>query len=305
MRKIIAVLASILILFTSSGCRSKEAEKNCVYPPFFVVKDEATGGEVYMLGSMHVGLPNTVYPEEIYDAINSSSEVACEIDLIELEKNQDEVTQAMKVFECSSAKEYMGEDYEEIKAFFAEKGLYNPLYEKYIPAMWSIMLSNKAASDSGYDSLYGTDREILTYAKNNGKKIVELETAAEQYRINAEQSPALQIYILKSSVNLPYNTLLSQNTMLYNAWSNNYGAVLEMMLSTSGVPEELADDYNSYFEEMYEKRQEKMAKYVTETLKNGRKSFMVVGAAHYYAAPDIPDFIEKAGYTVEPVKFDE
>ncbi len=301
MRKILAFFTAILLMFTFSGCQN--AEKNYVNPPFFTVKDESTGGEVYMLGSMHVGLPNTVYPDEIYDALNRCNALACEVDVIRFGEDRAEINEAMKVFECNSAAELMGEDYDEIKRVFVEKGLYNANYERYIPAMWSITLTQKAARDSGYSSNYGTEHEFLNYAKKNNISIIELETATEQYQINAGQSPALQLYSLKSTVEMPYETLKSQNTALYNAWRENNRLSLEIMLSPSGVPEELAEDFASYYSEMYEKRQRKMADFVIKSLKNGEKIFLMVGAAHFYASPDILDYLEDAGYSAETVEF--
>lgn len=296
MRKILALCAALLMIFTLNGCQS--AEKNYVNPPFFTVKDESTGGEVYMLGSMHVGLPNTVYPDEIYAALDRCGTLACEVDVVRLSEDRAEVNESMKVFECVSAAELMGEDYNEIKSRFIEKGLYNEKFEKYIPAMWSIVLTQKSAQDSGYSSDYGTERELLTYAKRKNIEIIELETAAEQYQVNASQSPALQLYSLKSTVNLSDEALKSQNTALYSAWSENNALLLEMMLSPSGVPDELADDFASYYSEMYEKRQRKMADFVIKSLQNGEKVFLVVGAAHFYAAPDILDFLKDAGYLI-------
>ena len=301
MRRILAFCTIFLILFTFSGCQS--AEKNHVNPPFFTVKDENTGGEVYMLGSMHVGLPNTVYPDEIYDALNRCSALACEVDVIRLNEDRAEINEAMKVFECESAAELMGEDYAEIKRIFVEKGLYNANFEKYIPAWWSIAFTQKAASDNGYSSNYSTEREFLSYAKQKNIAIIELETAAEQYQINAGQSPALQLYSLKSSVNLPYETLKAQNTALYNAWRENNVLLFETMLSPSGVPEEFAEDFADYYSEMYEKRQRKMADFVIKSLQNGEKIFLMVGAAHFYAKPDILDFLGEAGYLTENVEF--
>ena len=301
MRKFLAIFAAIALIFTLSGCQS--TEKNYVNPPFFTVKDESTGGEVYMLGSMHVGLPNTVYPEEIYDALNRCSALACEVDIIRLGEDKAEISEAMKVFECESAAELMGEDYAEIKRVFIEKGLYNANYEHFIPAMWSIALTQQSSKDSGYSSDYGTEREILAYAKQKNIAIIELETAAEQYQINAGQSHALQLYSLKSSVNLPYETLKSQNTALYNAWRENNALALEFMLSPSGIPEEFAEDFADFYSEMYEKRQKKMADFVIKSLQNGEKIFLVVGAAHFYAKPDILDFLDEAGYSPENVEF--
>ena len=302
MRKFLALCTAILLIFTFSGCQN--VEKNYVNPPFFTVKDESTGGEVYMLGSMHVGLPNTVYNDEIYAALDRCSALACEVDVIRLGEDKAEINEAMKVFECESAAALMGENYDEIKQFFVEKGLYSAKYEKYVPAMWSIALTQKAAQDSGYSSDYGTEREFLSYAKKKNIAIIELETAAEQYQINASQSPALQLYSLKSSVDLPYETLKAQYSALYNAWRENNVLALEMMLSPSGVPEELSEDFASFYSAMYEKRQQKMADFVIKSLENGDKVFLMVGAAHFYAKPDILDFLSNAGYFTETVEFE-
>lgn len=296
MRKILALCTAILLIFTLGGCQNSEPPKNPVNPPFFVVKDEKTGGEVYMLGSMHVGLPNTVYPDAVYEALDKCSSVACEIDLIRLNSDNAEVNEASKVFLCSSAKELLGEDYDEIKSYFVEKGIYSARFEKFIPAMWSIALTKKASSDSGYSSEYGTELDILALAKSKNKKIIELETAAEQYAINAGQSLDFQIYSLKSSIEMPYETLKAQNNALYSAWSESNTLMLEMMLSQSDVPKEFSEDFAKFYSEMYEKRQEKMADFVIKSLQNGDKIFFMVGAAHFYAKPDILDFLENAGY---------
>lgn len=300
MRRFLSILLSVLIIFTLSGCQQPEEPKeNPVSPPFFTARDESTGGVVYMLGSMHIGLPNTVYPEEIYSALDECKALACEVDIIALNENLNEVIDAMKVLECGSAAEMMGEDYEEIKNYFVEKGIYSPTLENYIPAMWSTMLTNKAVIDSGFSSDYGTEMVFLSYAKKKNYEIIELETAAEQYAVNAGMSPELQMYSLKSSIDMPYTMLLSQNTMLYNAWSTNNSGVLEMMLSTSDVPDEIAEDYANFAFEMYENRQKKMADFAVQSLKNGDKVMIMVGAAHYYATPDILDFLEEAGYSIE------
>ncbi len=302
MRRIIAIIAALALIFTLGGC--KNVPKNYVNPPFFTVRDEATGGVVYMLGSMHVGLPNTVYPDEIYGALDECETVACEIDLIELENKRDEVNEAMKVFECGSAAEFMGDDYAEIKRYFTERGIKTDNLNRYVPAMWSITLSQKSAIDAGYETKYGTDREILTIAKEKGKKIFELETAEEQYKINAGQSREFQIFSLKSSVSVPYEQLIAQNKTLYLAWSTNNSFLIETMLSGGRVPDEYAEEYARYFAAMYANRQKKMAEYAVKALKNGEKVFMVVGAAHYFAAPDILDFIEEAGYSTEALNYE-
>lgn len=296
-------LFSVIVLFAVilfSGCGTPE---NKVTPPFFKAVDSETGGVVYMLGTMHVGLKNTIYPDEVYAALDESDILAVELDLFALEANGAELAEAMKIMELDgmTAEEYIGDDYREIKEWFAEKGLYNAVYDRYIPAVWSSMLANKLAEDAGYSTDLGTDRTLLTYAKKQGKRIHELESAAEQYRINANEGRELQIYSLLTSVRTDYDEQMRQMRDLYSAWAGGDIPALEQMLAADEYPEELAEQYDKFYFEMYEERQRKMAEYIADTLKNGGRAFVAVGAMHYVAEPDIIDFLGDMGYEVKMV----
>lgn len=296
-------LFSVILLFAVmlfSGCGRPENE---VRPPFFKVVDKETGGVVYMLGTIHVGTEDAVYSDKVYKALDESDTLAVELDLQELEANTAELAEAMQLMMLNgmTAKEYIGEDYAEIRDWFIDKGLYNMVYDYYIPAVWSSMLSNKLADDAGFSSDFGTDRLLLTYAKEHNKEIYEIESAAEQYQINANEGKELQIYMLTETVRTDYDIQVQQMKDLYSVWANGDITGMEELLSADEPPEELAEQYDRFYFEMYENRQEKMAKYVTDTLKNGGKAFVAVGALHYAAAPDIIDFIEQAGYTVEKI----
>ena len=292
------ILLCAVMLF--SGCGKPES---MVTPPFFKVVDKETGGVVYMLGTMHVGTENAVYSDKVYKALDEINVLAVELDLQELEANTAELAEAMQIMMlkgCTAA-EYIGEDYSEIREWFIDKGLYNMVYDYYIPAVWSSMLSNKLADDACFSSDFGTDRMLLTYAKEHNKEIYEIESAAEQYQINANEGKELQIYMLTQTVRTDYDVQIQQMKDLYYAWASGDIEALEGLLSTDEPPEELVEQYEQFYFEMYENRQEKMAKYVTDTLKNGEKAFVAVGAMHYAATPDIIDYVEQAGYTVEKI----
>ena len=286
----------VLIITLSVGCGKSE---NRVSPPFFTVTDSETGGVVYMLGTMHVGLPNTVYSDEVFTALDECETLAVELDIQALESNTEELLSAMELLQCDSAEDFLGDDYAEIKDFFVKKRIYSANLNGYIPTVWSSTLSNKLAADCGYSSEYGTDRALLTYAKKNGIAIHEIESAAEQYRMNASEPRELQCYMLKSAVETDYELQKEQMKELYRVWSTADSAAIEQMLSDEGVPEELTEQYAEYYFAMYESRQRKMADYALETLRSGKKAFIAVGAMHYYAAPDIIDFLEDEGYTVD------
>lgn len=294
MKRLFPIL-TILIILLFPSCKNPE---NRVSPPFFMVTDEQTGGVVYLLGTMHVGLPNAVYPDEVFTAIGECETLAVELDVQALESNHEELLSAMELLKCDSAEDFLGEDYAEIKDFFVKKRIYNANLNGYIPAVWSSTLSNKIAADCGYSSDYGTDRALLSYAKNHGIEIHEIESAKEQYQMNANEPPELQCYLLKSAVETDYEIQKEQMRELYRAWSTADSTALEQMLSDEGVPEELSAQYTEYYDAMYTSRQRKMANYALKTLREGKKAFIAVGAMHFYATPDILDFLEDEGYVV-------
>ena len=285
----------VVIITLSTGCGKSE---NRVSPPFFAVTDTKTGGVVYLLGTMHVGLPNTVYPDEVFTAMDECETLAVELDIQALESNTEELLSAMELLQCDSAEDFLGDDYAEIKSFFVKKRIYSAKLNGYIPVVWSSTLANKIAADCSYSSEYGTDRALLTYAKKNGITIHEIESVAEQYSMNASEPRALQCYMLKSAVETDYELQKEQMKELYRVWSTADSAALESMLDEESIPEELSEQYAEYYFAMYESRQRKMADYALETLRSGKKAFIAVGAMHYYATPDIIDFLEDKGYTV-------
>lgn len=285
----------VILIFALTGCKSPE---NRVSPPFFIVTDEQTGGVVYLLGTMHIGVQNTVYSDEMFTAMDKCGTLAVELDIEALETDTEELLSAMKLLQCDSAEDFIGEDYAEIKDFFVKKRIYNANLDGYIPAVWSSALANKIAADCNYYSEYGTDRTLLTYAKKHGIEIHEIESAEEQYQMNANEPHELQCYLLKSAVETDYELQKEQMRELYLAWSTADSAALEQMLSDEGVPGELSAQYKEYYDAMYTSRQRKMADYALETLRHGKKAFIAVGAMHYYANPDIIDFLEEKGYTV-------
>ena len=197
----------------------------------------------------------------------------------------------------------MGGDYDDIVRKFTEKGLYDPRFEVYIPSLWSSLWSNALAAECGYDSNRGTDMLLLSYAKGQGKKIDEIETAKEQYQVEANISAELQTLMLNMTVEMTAEEAQEQFDLMYDAWRSadmeTLIAMAEEEETDSGLTDELKADYDRYYDDMYTKRQVKMADYVINKLQTGGKTFVVVGAMHYAAPPSILDNLAEAGYTVE------
>lgn len=278
-------------------------------PPFYKVTDENTGAVVYMMGTMHVGKPDTSYPKSIYNALDECGTLAVEVDIVELENDTAELMDSMKVALCptgTTTADYMGEDYEAIKNKFVEKELYNELYNLYMPWMWSSVWANEMAAKFGFDSELGTDITLLNYAKEKGYSCESIETAKEQYQVNADMSVELQVYSLKQTVELSDDETKAQFEELYNAWKiSDTDALYRLATEESEVPEEFVEEYEKYYNNMYTNRQKKMANYILDKLKSGEKVFVAVGAMHYCAPPSILDFLSENGYSVETLSIQD
>ncbi len=299
LRKIVLAFMLLSVLICTAGC---DHSKNIVTPPFWEIRDEKTGGVVYMLGSMHAGAKGTVYPEKIIAAFNECDITACEVDTVSPGSSRI-LSEAMKVLLCPEGKtaaDYFSDSYDEVCAFFKDVGINTAAADRYLPAVWASLLSGKIAEDCGYYSEYGTDAVFLTLAGKNGKEIAELETAEFQYSLNANEPMNLQVYTVTSAVSSGYDEQLEDMRELYRAWSTFDGDALVSLLETEDIPEDLKDEYDEFYNAMYTDRQKGMAQKVIQWLENGDKVFMLVGALHYYAEPDILTLLSDAGY--EPLE---
>lgn len=292
------VLIVLLVCPLFSGC--SQVPENAVTPPFFKVTDAETGGCVYILGTMHTGLANTVYPGSVMNAFSECDTLAVEVDLVALDSDSRQLNDAMALLKCpdKSTKEMLGGDYERVRDFFKQKRLYNTLYEEYIPVVWSSAISNKLADECGYSSQYGTDRYFTALAKQQNKAVYEIESVYEQYQMNADEPESIQTYMLLSAVDTDWETQKAEIVRLYSAWSSGDIAALEAALNEEEIPQELAADYETFYYAMYENRQRKMADYIKAELERGDKTFVAVGALHLAAYPDVIDLLENSGYIV-------
>lgn len=292
---------------TATSDSTSSAEKTVVTPPFWVVEDAKTGGTLYLLGSMHVGKPNTVYPDYVMNAYEACDTVAAELDTVAANQDLQAAMDAAELLLCpdgKTAKDYFGDKYDEVVEFYTEKGMYYSAMEMYIPYYWASLLTVQIASDAGFDANSGTEPYFLGKAHEDGKTIVEIESMEEQYEMMANIPMDIQVSSVTDCIG-DTNYLLQQGSMqlLYSAWSTFDEATLES-LNDSGTaipPEANAESYEKYFDLMYFDRQQKMGEAAVEFLQSGEDVFMFVGAAHFYIEEDILTYIENAGYTIEAV----
>lgn len=298
------LLIPLLLLLLLTACATAEPVE--VTPPFWYAEDPDTGGRVYMLGSMHAGAAGTVYPDYVLEAFSGSGIAAAELDTVALSEDRERLLEAARLVmlpEGEAAADYIGEGYNDTVSFFRKKGLYSSALDSFIPYYWASLAANRIAKDCGLTSENGTEYIFLSAAKRTGKPIYEIESAELQYQAMAQTPLPVQLYMLEQSVGEEnYSAQLDEMNELYKAWSSFDSAALEELCGTGNIPPELAEDYGIYYEVMYEQRQQEMAQAVTGWLENGDSVFMLVGAMHFYAEPDIITLLSEEGYCVTEIR---
>ena len=287
------------------------APDNEVTPPFWIVEDTKTGSTLYLLGSMHVGKDNTVYPDYVMEAYEACDKIAAELDTVAANEDLQGTVVAMQYIMCptgTTASDYFGDDYEAVVEFFDEKGLATGLMDYYIPYYWASSISVLAAQDAGLYSSNGTETYFLGKAHADGKEIIEIESAAEQYEMMGNIPMDIQVKSVTDCIGEEnYQIQVNGMLALYDAWATFDDESLESLnAETAVVPEGLDEgEYNEYVDLMYIDRQVTMGKAAVDFLESGDDVFMFVGAAHFYIEDDILTYLENAGYTVTAVNGDE
>lgn len=319
MKAIKRILAASLILTVLSGlvgCAnnaqsepltvdySPAAEENCITPPFWVVEDEQTGAQIFLLGSMHAGEADAKYPQYVLDALLNSSWAAPEMDTEEFSRNyalQIKCSQYL-VLNGKTAADCIGESYGETLKFFQDKGIYQLGMEGMIPFYWASAANSLIIQQSGLDVERGTESVLLNFAKSNGIKIREIEGGEAQYKIMGEIPMSVQLETLAQCVGDDNITIQAESVKeLYKAWSTFDEEYLNGLAVFDPESVDNSGDWQTYYDMMYTDRQKLMTDFITKALRSGELGFVFVGTMHYYAEPSIITLLEEAGYTVRKI----
>lgn len=314
MKKISKFLTCLLLLVVFiSGCQKQEAEKeepkpDLSTPLFYKISDDNTDATIYLLGSIHAA-DDTAYPfsDSIMSAFNNSEYLAVEVDTVELTSNFDaqiKLAQKLMYSDGTTIKDALGEElYQDMVELLKSKNLYSSLYDSYKPAFFESLFENAFIEEAGMDANKGIDMYFLNTAKENNKKILEVETADFQYNLLLSNPLELDIMMLEDYV-YNYDDGVSDIKELYNAWKSGDITLLEEMLYEDyddDLTEEeimLIDNYN---QSLITDRNYGMVKALEGYFKEEKNVFCVVGLGHVIGEEGIISLMEKKGYKIEKI----
>ena len=266
----------------------------------------------WLFGSIHVG-EEYFYPLPAYvlNAYASADALAVEFDIVSFESDinaQIVALQTMVYADGTTIEDHISEElYNDAKAALKDLGMYSSALDYYCPAMWSSFIDSAMIEKMGVDTSLGIDLYFLNRAHEEGKTILDVESAAFQYGMLAGYSEELQAMLLESSVASVELMEESKADMmqLVDAWATGNEAEFDALINAAPEFESPEEEvlYNEYQNAMVTQRNLSMADFAEDALKSGEEVFIVVGAAHIVGAGAMAELLAERGYTVEIVRY--
>ena len=323
----------------TGGIRAPEVEGEASTPLMWRVVDEKTGGELYLLGSMHAGLDDMcLFADEVYEAFDSCRALAVESDIIEFENDASAAIEGLRLLvytDGSKISDHIDRaTYDAAAKILEENGYSRSNMNFYMPILWQQVIDEILTENTPYKYENGVDRYFISEAKRLGKRIYEIEDPLDTYRSLAALSERAQEILLEDEVAPEYVASFGDElASLYEMWKRGdldeiNAALLEDEGSAAeraaGSTDEVDADenaadtvdadaidpeaeraacYEEYDRMMLGERNEGMIRKAREYLRRGIRIFYVVGLAHMLGDDGIVAGLAELGYTVELVEY--
>ncbi len=294
--------------------------------PLFYHVTSPEGGELWLLGSIHVGDPRTSYlPQGIYDALDGAEALAVEVDLVEMEERMDEdedyaqELQSHYYYDDGSAiTDHVSQNtYDLGVAAMKRAGQYRFFLDQMQAAVWSSNLNSALQTGDGMYSDYGVDYRLLLRAHDKDLPVISLEDPAEHLAIGLGCSDRLQELLLLEAAQQDAEEYRASLREMYELWCQGSEQALTEYLTQEeqdetldgeelpeGFTQEEIDEANEEYEAyLMGERNPEMLKKAIGFLEDGQRVFYCVGLAHILGEDGLVAGLRAAGYTVERVSW--
>lgn len=266
----------------------------------FLWKVESGDTEMYLQGTIHLGTED-FYPLDpaIEEAYDRADVVLPEFNMLEEQPSQEEILEYATFEDDTTLDEVLSEEtYDELAAIFEDNGLDLETMNEFQPWFVEMTLLQFTTMMSDVDSQAGVDLYFLEKATEDGKEIVSLESADEQFEMLSSYSMDTQIQTLELAVD-GYEDAADELEELTETWLEGDVEAMETMSDDYGE----AGINDEYMEELNDNRNIDMANQLDEILQkdSGQVYFVFVGTAHVTVDPSIVTELEDKGYEVKHV----
>ncbi len=311
-KRLISLVLLLLCVISLAGCGKRVPDTPSISgqcTPLLYEVTDGQGNTVWLFGSIHVGRESFYpLPDYVMNAYNQADALAVEFDVLAYQEDLTAMTkdlQDMVYTDGSTIADHIPQPlYEDCVKIMKENNSYNAMMDSYNIAMWAQFIESFTMEQAGADTELGIDVHFLGLAHQEGKTILNIESASEQYGIMADLPQELQVTLLESAVaNYGQAELYAQSLqVMLNAWQLGNATLLSILAAPTAQSQEEAALFDEYNNAMITERNENMTDFAENALKTGQKLFICVGAAHVVGDGGIAKLLEARGYTVRVVE---
>ena len=292
------IIFSLLVLISQQSAMSQNGKND-----FFLWQVNINGSEFILAGSIHAGKPENYPPRDVYiNAYNQADNVILEIKegLKELDKlkfnyaGKDSLEEGQYLHKRLSP-----ESREMLSLLFKGKEALLVRYYHYEPWLLNMIVSGRRCIFLGYDPELSVDMYFHDLAVRDNKKITGFEKVETQLALFDLNVPyETQLKILESGIQTAQQRALNEQPLFENYYNSDVEGFKEAFLASMN-PEN--PQMRAVYDRIFASRNKAWVKKLIElSSSNPGTYFMLVGSGHYFGPENIPELLEKEGFTVKP-----
>jgi len=253
------------------------------------------GGEVTLLGSMHVLRPSDYpLPPTVDALIDGADDIVMEIDLDDVDAGQQQlIVQTAMLPQGKVLADVLDADVYRLGAqHMSELGVDVKALEHFEPWFLSITVLDLGMRKLGFQPDRGVEQYVVGRARTEGKTIVGLETLEFQIGLFDALPPEQQQAMLEQTLDELDDGVAVLGKMV-TAWR---AGELESLSA------ELLEDFGDFpglYEKLVTNRNNAWVPKLERMLDDGHRHLVVVGALHLVGPDSVIDLLKKRGHQVE------
>jgi len=254
------------------------------------------GGEVTLLGSMHVLRPSDhPLPASVDELLARADRIVMEMDLDDIDAAAQQraiLTTAVLPQGTVLADVVDADLYRLIGETAGEIGIDLKLVERFEPWFVSITMLDQGMRKLGFEPERGVEQYVLARSERAGKEIVGLETLEFQIGIFDSLPPEQQQAMLQQTL-AELDEAGAQLDAMVAAWRNG---------ELESLTEELLGEFDEFpglYDALVTKRNAAWVPQLEKMLADGRRHLVVVGALHLVGADSVIEQLRARGHDVE------
>ena len=283
---------AILALAVSAPAQQKPAQATAHLPLW---KIEGKTNSLYLLGSVHV-LNETNYPlaAPIEAAFKSAQVVAFETDMGAMSQvdTQMKLLAKAQLPEGETLKDQLSAGtYADLMKYAETVGLPEAMLTKLKPLMAAVTLLSMDLIQMGLNPEQGVDQHYFRLARDDGKKIVPLETVDFQIDLITGLSKAESELAVKSMLKDMANTK-KELADIVKAWQTGDAKSLDKLLNDA------TRESPTVMKRLLTDRNRNWLPKIEEMFREGKNGMVIVGMGHLVGDDGVVELLRKKGMKV-------